>query len=250
MRGLGVLPHPWGPAGVSRAGLPFYASRSADYGRARKEKDAMGTAHDFIALPNTAQVQMVYNTGGGQAENVFHVVKGSAWEVADLNSIAATFAGWHSAHLRQRQAPEVSLRLVTAKDMSVVDSVAIEAAVSPALDGTHSGKALPMNVTLALKWSTGFSGRTKRGRTYHIGITDTQVASTDMSFMDTTALGLIVADYAELISEVNISDQYLAVASLRVNGAWRDTGVLTKILSVSADSYVDSQRRRLYGRGV
>jgi len=66
----------------------------------------------------------------------------------------------------------------------------------------------------------------------------------------TAGLAAIIADYTELLTLVNIGDQHLTVASLRFNKAWRDTGVLTNIIAASADGYIDSQRRRLFGRGV
>jgi len=210
----------------------------------------MGTAHDFIALPNTCQVEMIYNTNAGFAENVFHVTNADGWDESGLNSIAATFIGWQNAHLRQRQGAQVTLLKVVAKDMAVQDSIAIEAPVASGGVGTHDGDTLPANATLAIKWSGGFAGRTKRGRTYHIGLTSTQVYAASMSIVQPAKLAEIVADYNELLAEVNIADQYLSVASLRFNSAWRDTGVLTRITVATADGYVDSQRRRLVGRGM
>ena len=69
----------------------------------------MGSAHDFIALPNTCQVEMVYSVHGQVCENVFHVTNDTGWLEADLTSIADVFKAGGS--LEPREARERSERV-------------------------------------------------------------------------------------------------------------------------------------------
>jgi hypothetical protein len=64
-----------------------------------------------------------------------------------------------------------------------------------------------------------------------------------------TFLAGLIASYADLLGHVNIGANTLCVVSRFHNNSARVSGVATDILSVSADPVIDSQRRRLPGRG-
>jgi hypothetical protein len=208
----------------------------------------------FIPAVNTARVEMVFHENGCIIENVYHVLKGSAFGGTDLTDIAQAFRDWWDAELQSVVADDVALDLIKVRNMTTATSPAIEFTDGLPLVGGSGGGALPNNSTLAIKWTTGFAGRSFRGRTYHIGLTDNDLANTVS--IDSTAQSFFAAAYEALIGAVSDLSMDLVVASffsgVDVNGdpIPRSTAVLTPIVGAVVDTALDSQRRRLLGRGT
>lgn len=181
--------------------------------------------------------------------NVFHVESGGDWTTAALELLADTLVTWAVTELIPNMASTVTLEHVEAKD---IGGEAGEAVVVPCI-GTCSGNgtngpALPNNVTVAVKWLTGLSGRSFRGRTYHIGLTENQVTDNELvPIFDAT----LSDAYLALLDAIAAADPTweMVVASFVADGVPRVTGVTTPILDSQIDPVVDSQRRRLPGRG-
>jgi hypothetical protein len=190
---------------------------------------------------------MIFDYQAQTVENVYHVKNGLPFAVADLQTIASEFKQWWATSLRS----SVSSQLTLAK----IEVVATDSQTAPAIvyttDLPLSGTAatfgpMPNNVTVAMKWSTGLRGRSYRGRTYHLGLCEDQVVGNEVNG---TFLAGLIASYADLLGHVNIGANTLCVVSRFHNNSARVSGVATDILSVSADPVIDSQRRRLPGRG-
>lgn len=112
--------------------------------------------------------------------------------------------------------------------------------------GQLSSPPLPTGTTVTASWRTGRSGRSYRGRTYHVGLTETQV---DGNSLTTAANTAIQQAYSQLIIDATSNNTPLAVCSRVNGGVQRPSGVLTKVITCLVDQYIDSQRRRLTGRG-
>ena len=200
----------------------------------------------FVPIPNTARVELRMTQDGQQIENVFHVEKEGPLTVVDLQTIGNTFVDWFDGH-RNLVTSQVTLREIDLRDLTTSSGLGILYATGLPLVGLLAQPATPNNVTVAIKWGTGLTGRSFRGRTYHIGLTESQVLNNALE--SATVAGLL-ASYNTLITDMSGAGYTLVVASRQANNLPRVTGVTTPILTASyADTTIDSARRRLPGRG-
>lgn len=203
----------------------------------------------FVPVPQVAQVEVVFNYANQITENVYHVLGTLAFDASDLAALAGEFETWWKASLRTKHTPNCTLVNIKARAMDDPTSPAIEHGVTVDNAGTRGGTALPNNVAIAVKWITGLSGRSFRGRTYHQGLSSSDILSGSSNVMDPTALGALQVGYQALISVAFTNGGQLVVVSKTHDKAPRATGVATPIIGCTIDSTLDSQRRRLPGRG-
>lgn len=204
----------------------------------------------FIPVPGVVQVEMIYTLFSQRCENVYHVRMSNGTTIptaADIQSLLATFEAWeHNTGIGVRSSGVV-LSLLRGRNLDVQAGVVVERTPSTAVTGTLTGGAFPGNVTAAVSWRTGLGGRSYRGRSYHIGLVGSQISGNQL---DATARTNLVTAYTALLNNVNTTwASGLVVLSYAHNKFWRDAGVTTPILTVSIDPNLDSQRRRLTGRG-
>lgn|SRR5678809_1112 len=133
-----------------------------------------------------------------------------------------------------------TLAALEATDRSVVSGAYTSYSPSPNI-GTRSGDALPANCALVLSKRTGFTGRVNHGRLYLPGMNDGDAAQSVVTNAYMLAANAFVANYLG----------YAGPGTLP--GDWAFPSIkdlaMKVISSVIIDSVVDSQRRRLPGRG-
>jgi hypothetical protein len=197
---------------------------------------------------NTVEIKMLFGYDGQECINVYHVEKGSAWTVAQMQAIADAFIAWWNANLKAFMPNTGELSLVTVRDLTTESGLAIERATGLPSLGTNASPQLPNNVTVAVKWSTGFAGRSFRGRTYHVGMPEN---STVNNIVSAGPLADLNTAYAALLIVPPTVDatMKLVVVSKFHNLLPRLAGVTTPILARSINHTIDSQRRRLPERG-
>lgn len=107
----------------------------------------------------------------------------------------------------------------------------------------------PNNVTLAISFRSGMTGRSFRGRNYLPGIPGSAISDNRVSSI---LANLFAGAYEILMGEDAIATGFTwGVISRRTGGALRAAGIVTPITQVViVDTVVDSQRRRLPGRGA
>lgn len=203
----------------------------------------------FIPAPNTASVEMIYSVGGETCENVFHVYKGSPYTLADLQALRGLVLTWYTSTWKGQVHVSVTLVRIRTKaldtDIAPMEDYAV---TSGGGGGLSSGSLVANNVTYCLKLATGLSGRSARGRWYFIGMSsNSMLSSVDVSAPYRDA---VVANLTTLKTNLAAAGHTFCVTSFRHNGAWRATAVNYDIVSiVGVDLHIDSQRRRLAGRG-
>lgn len=203
----------------------------------------------FVPVPNTVEVvpQFLYDLQ--RCANVHHVEKGSAWTTSDMELVAAAYRDWWDTNIRTAFAPTtLSLVSVIVRDLTTQSSPALEFTVGMPLVGTVAA-ALPNHVTLAVKWITALRGRSFRGRTYHVGLAEGHVLNNQLGAAFVNPL-LAAYDALRDALETAVGGLVFVVVSKFANGVPRATGVTTPIIGTGLDTTVDSQRRRLPGRGV
>jgi len=203
-------------------------------------------SHAFIPAENTAKVRMVFQTPGGIANNVFYFQNGTGWDAESLLDLAdAVDTAWQ-ANITPVQANEVLYQKIEVQDVSIEDGATAEIFALAA--GSGGSGILPGNVTLAISFRTGFAGRSRRGRLYHVGLTETGVVGDKLV---TGVQAGMQAAYAGLFEDVAtaLPGTNHVVVSYCDDGAWRTDALVTPVTSYSVDDTIDSMRRRLLGRG-
>lgn len=204
----------------------------------------------FIPVQGVAQVEMVYSYLGQVCENVYHVIQGdgaTAPTVAQMQAMAAAFEGWENVVAKLDRNTAVSLTEIVVRDLTTQSGPAIVRFPTAPINGQVGSQAMPGNVTAAIKWSTALRGRSFRGRSYFIGISASHVTGDQLT---AGARAAYESDANNLITRVlAVQGCTLVVVSYAHNKFWRDAGLVTPITVATVDPNLDSQRRRLAGRG-
>jgi len=167
---------------------------------------------------------------------------------ARMQAANSLFVTFHNNTLRLQQNLAYGLTAIRTRDMTVQSGQLAELDISPSVFGTFSGDALPANVSFAVSLRTGFAGRSRRGRVYHVGLAEGQVTQDFVIAANVTA---IVAAYATWLTTLAAQQFTWVIASRISAGVPRATALITPVTAIFAvDARVDTQRRRLPGEGT
>jgi hypothetical protein len=208
----------------------------------------------FIPLPNGIKVCLRYKQADQNTCNVFYVTTASAVTDTLLDTIGTAVKNWWIANMKPGTTTNTSLEAIELTDWSTAGGLGIEYTTGLPSFGTDASAALPNNATLAVKLGTGLTGRSNRGRQYVTGIGSGSLAG-DKNHISTAAQTAFKAAYDALISDMVSAGVELVIASFfhGVDSLHkpipRTTGVSHPVASVSVNTAMDSQRRRLPERG-
>lgn len=201
----------------------------------------------FIPVANCIQANLRLSFDGQEVENVLHFATPGVPTLTELADVAEGVEDWWITNMVTSVPSTVVFREVYATDQTSATGASFTAAGGNGTAGTAGSPAMPNNVTIAMSLRTAFRGRSYRGRIYHIGLTEASIVDNELTSGAVTALNGI---YALLLNSASFGGAELAVASRYLNNAPRVIGVATPVISILlADPVVDSQRRRLPGRG-
>lgn len=193
-------------------------------------------------------VELRYTYLEEQCENTlyFRPVAGSPDD--NLIALGNAVLLWWNASIRPYLSNQLTLREIY---LTRLDSATAEAYLfvppTPLPVGGDTAAAMPGNVSLAVSFRTANRGRSYRGRNFIVGLVEPAVTGNAVS--SDFASGMQTG-YGALLTGAIADDWDWVVVSRFTAGAPRATGIATPITSVSVvDPYVDSQRRRLRGRG-
>lgn len=212
----------------------------------------------FIPVTNTAEVSLQFSQADGEfAENVWGVVRDEAWDVASLTALAHTFmTWWHDgtggASYREAQGTGVQLLGCAVRDLTTETSPSLVISPFPITEvhGIDTAAPLPNGVSFAITARTGHAGRSFRGRTFAIGLTESVLLSSDSNQIKPDVAAIFTVALGGLITAVHAADAHaqLAVVSRRHDNAPRSLGVATPIVNYGYhDLFLDYQRRRAPG---
>lgn len=193
---------------------------------------------------------MIFTQAGEFLENVFHVSAATPFDLAALQTLRGVFDTWDSVTGKTLRIAACTLVRIRTRALDTANSATEDWNLPAARAGTQGGSMLPLNSTFAIKLSTGLAGRSYRGRIYMCGISSVFLA--DSASITTAARDLLVAGLNTLRTNIIAANAAwrMCVASTYTNGAWRTTGVCTTVSNAVATNLdLDSQRRRLRGRG-
>lgn len=201
----------------------------------------------FVPVPNTAQANIRYQLDGERIENTLHFTKGSGWAAGDLALLADGLADRWGAFVMPQLSVDCLLREVYVVDLTTATSGTATQAVIPNIPGGNGGESMPNNVAYCVSLRSTNRGRAFRGRIYIPGIPQGVVENSRVTLAWQNAIVAAV----ESVRGGMLGDGYtMTIASKFSNGLPRPVGLPTPVIAVTAvDNVLDSQRRRLPGRG-
>lgn len=201
----------------------------------------------FIAVPNVSQFQMVFTYDSQRCINTIHVQHVSGWLQANQITVAGVLKDWWNSSIKPIAPPTLSLIQIDYRDLSTYDGVGGTYVTGLPSAGLSSFAQLPNNVTLAVALKTARRGRSYRGRLYHLGLDESEVTGNQVLPGIITQLS---DAYGDLMDNVNnVPDCTLVIVSRYSNKTPRLAGVATPVTGITVEPTIDSQRRRLPGRG-
>ena len=202
----------------------------------------------FVPAPNTIQCDVLFMYFGQRVENVLHVQVPGGVDAATIDSTAEEVRDWVQASLLPLLVPAVSFIGVEAKNLSIeAGGTAFAAAIPPVLGGSV-GDGMPGGTAFVVTLKTAQTGRSFRGRKFVFGLNRSQIVGNQIG---ASYAADIVDAFNDLIAVLAAVSKLLVIVSRIQDKIKLTTAEVTPVTIASfADLDVDSQRRRLTGRGT
>lgn len=170
------------------------------------------------------------------------------WDETSLLALCEAYGAWLTGSLMPLLANSYTVSQLQATQMKADGAAQANfVPVSPIVGG-NVNPALPNSVAACVTISTGLSGRSFRGRMYIAGLTESMAAMSRINAADVADINGAVSD---LVTNEVFAAFNLGVYSKVHAGQKRLTGLFTPATGVALrDNVIDSQRRRLPGRGA
>lgn len=202
----------------------------------------------FCGYPKLAGVEMRFTYFGQQVENTLYFTGNVDWGQSQLEDLGEWLEDWYKDELIAKVSDSLTLVSIICRDLGEADSLVIERSITSGNVGTLTSTGLPGNVTLAIKFNSGFAGRSKRGRNFLLGLVENRVTGNEVI---SPYLGEFVAAYEALNTHVvnaNLAE-HVIFSRKNCDPDTSAVGNVYPVTSYGSDGVIDSQRRRLTGRG-
>src|SRR6478609_1100437 len=194
------------------------------------------TRPDFIPVPDTVRVRMVYNYGSNVYMNVLHFKKAGA-VASDVSALVDEVKTQWETFIKPIQTSVVTLAFIEGTLLNTASDAQITIPVNE--PGTGSSEALPFGASIVIKFTAGLTGRSNRGRLYHIGLTELQTTGNGVD--DAAATTIITAYQNFFTALANTTDFIHVVVSYCNNNVWRAEGNAVDVLFyLLTDKNIDS----------
>ena len=203
----------------------------------------------FVPADNVIGVEMRMRLDSQRVENTLYFYKVTGWTAADVPVVFNALLVWWNTYYSVPVSNQLSLNEIKVTDLSSPTGFAFEIPTpTPKPTGDSAEPAAPNNVALCVSFRTGSRGRSARGRNYVPGIPKTAITA---NTVDALTVSGIAAAYNQLLTVADGLGADWVVVSRFTAGDERPAAVISFINAATVvDSTVDSQRRRLPGRGL
>lgn len=203
----------------------------------------------FIPVSQTCKAE-VHCTWAGQTtiNDLYFFLPAGEPTLAQTLQLAQDLDAWWSASVLINLNESLTYNFIRTRSLLVPNGFTAESA-SNSGPGGISGEAVPNNVNPCISFRTGVAGRSFRGRNYIPGLSNSDVTGNVLETAWKTAL---INAYTDLNPGGNFGTAAWnwVVVSYFTGGSPRAAGLVTPVISaIFTDDIVDSQRRRLPGRG-
>lgn len=202
---------------------------------------------DYIPVPDTLSASLRYTCAGQQIENVLNFSYTSLGFGPACIAVAGVINTVLWPSLRGGLSTGLSFVETYMVDLASESGETRTAAPPTPSNGANGSNPAPLNVTLCVSYRTAQRGRSFRGRTYIAGLA--LDALSNQNIVPAIAGGMLAA-FQAMRDAASEADVPLVIVSRYHNKLPRATGLATPVTTVLLrDTVVDSQRRRLPGRG-
>lgn len=202
----------------------------------------------FIPTPNVALCTLAYDWDLQHvSNNLWFNQESGEFTVESLTTLATELTDYWATTMMPQLSDRLTFRGVVAYSQFSESAPAVEVSAGVVAGGVAE-QPLPNNVAWAVKFNTAGRGKSFRGRNYVPGIPRSAVENNivDEAFADN-----ILLVYNGILTSGPLAPWSWVVVSHFTGGAPRAAGLASAVLSASfSDLTVDSQRRRLPGRGT
>jgi hypothetical protein len=202
----------------------------------------------FIPVLDTALVVIHQRLDGQLVENTLGFLHFSGPPgVVDLADLATGVGDYWGVNMLPLLSTSLTMEFVSARDLSFQEAMQAES-ISGQGAGGVGGAVLPNNVAACIAFHTALTGRSNHGRNYIAGIPEASVVG---NTINTDLLVGLSTAYDGMKGPGTLASGWTWVIISRFhNGAARPEGITNEVTSAFfTDGVVDSQRRRLPGRG-
>lgn len=209
----------------------------------------------FVPVENVAEFVVHQRLYGQAVLNVYHVKKEGGWTSASMATMAVVFISWYNDDLAPNQSLNLQYEKVTCRDLTTASGAVASVDFPTNSGGDVNGESLPAQNAISISHTTGFAGRSFRGRTSYAGIMIDQVAN---NLIDTAIAGLFVDAVDALDAAITAGGGVWGIVS-RYSGYTqtapkfkkvptpRLAGIFTDIIDNSCSRRVGSQDSRNNG---
>lgn len=201
----------------------------------------------FVPAANVIQAELIYSWDGQIVENVLHYQTVGAPSATDMSELGGFLVNWWQDNMDTNVAGSVSLDEVRMTDLTSEFAPGSSYTIGLPASGAAVSASLPNNVTLSITKRTALRGRSYRGRIYQVGLTENAVVDNEVS--ESIQAAILAAWNLAIEFALTSGTAPMVVVSRIQGGVERVTAEVTPVVSFSTDGIVDSQRRRLPGRG-
>jgi hypothetical protein len=203
----------------------------------------------FVPAPNIVEVQFRQSYAGERTMNRIHVDVLTTPTTTIINGVLSELADWWTGNVQANISNTLALREVYGKSLETQPGPEATFSAGLPASGALFDDPMPNNVSLAVSLRSGSTGRSARGRWFWQGFTTNQITG---SVVDSGIGSTIDAAMTALRSAIVDLGYRWVIVSYTEDNAPRPGGPVyfqvNDILLV--DNVVDSQRRRLPGRGA
>lgn len=209
----------------------------------------------FVPVANTLMIESVYELDGQIVENTAYFLKPGGWDEASISAMLADVRDFIISDLLPLLSSIIQLVRVVGTLLDAADSIAVTLNVNPPSPGLDASGANPNNVTYTVTQFTSHRGRSNRGRNYVPGI---PISAMDGPNVVTTDFRVALIEYYDGLFAVGTANGAIMGVVTRFSGVDsagkaipRTVGGISAITGFGTfDAILDSQRRRLPGRGA
>lgn len=213
-------------------------------------------ARPFIPVPNTVSIELFQTAYNQVLENYVWVRKDTPFTAADISSLRAAVVSWSVANWRLTQPPWISLNRIRTKAWDSASAPMEDYSLPTPSVGNNSGGGtnMPSAGCIAMKLSTGLTGRSNRGRIYIPVIgTGFLIGGLSTNMVYSGYMTILLNNWQALYTAIGAwnAAAHWVVVSFMTGGVWRAEGSVHNVVSLAfVDANLDNQRRRLQGRGI
>lgn len=208
----------------------------------------------WIPAPDTVRVDIITQlnqNGVAVGWNTIHVFKVGGWLLSDMTLLGGVIYNWWQVHYAHHLSAACQLTAIRVTRLDSQSDIVYSVPVTGLDHGFDNGYVLPPQTSFAIKLSSGLTGRSARGRWFVFGLTGNYTSGVGQ--VSASVATAWVGDLIELKDGVipDVSGASWVVTSYQHNKAWRSVAEPFLITSIQfVDLYLDTQRRRAFGRGI